>query len=267
MSSLSGSRLEGKRVLVTGASRGAGFGIAKAFAAAGAQVFGTARSADKLARLQAEIAAAGGKCSVIAGDLATRAGVRAIAAQCGEIDVLVNNAAVTLGANVSLLEQTDADWDMEFAINVTAPITLMQALVPGMIGRGGGRVINISSIAAAMPNPHHVAYAASKAALEVASKAAAIDFGPHGVRVNVVALGMTDTDALHEHPTLQGGLTVEDIGWMATPIGRVGRIDEVAALCLLLAGDAVDSITGIVITVDGGITAGSFNGRQRRTQP
>jgi NAD(P)-dependent dehydrogenase (short-subunit alcohol dehydrogenase family) len=258
------SSLAGKRVLVTGASRGAGHGIARAFAAAGAEVIATARSADKLAQLQALITADGGRCAFIPGDLATRAGVRAIAAQCGEIDVLVNNAALTLGANVSLLEQTDADWDMEFAINVTAPITLMQALVPGMIARGAGRVINISSIAAARPNPHHVAYAASKAALEVASKGAAIDFAPHGVRVNVVALGLTDTDALHEHPMVQAGLTVEDIGWMATPIGRVGRIDEVAALCVFLAGDAADVITGIVITVDGGGTAGSFNGRQGR---
>jgi len=261
------SGLEGKRVLVTGASRGAGHGIAKAFAAAGADVIATARSADRLVRLQAEIIASGGRCSVIAGDLAARESVRAIAAQCGAVDVLVNNAALTLGANVSLLEQADADWDMEFAINVTAPITLMQALVPGMIARGWGRVINISSIAAARPNPQHVAYAASKAALEVASKAAALDFAPHGVRVNVVALGLTDTDALHEHPMVQAGLSVADIGWMATPIGRVGRIDEVAALCLFLAGDAADSITGIIITVDGGLTAGTFNGRQGRKQP
>jgi len=258
------SGLEGKRVLVTGASRGAGYGIAKAFAAAGAYVVGTARSGDKLARLQAEITAAGGRCSVIAGDLATREGVRAIASQCGAIDVLINNAALTMGKYESLVDQSDEDWDLEFAINVTAPITLMKSLVPGMIARGWGRVINISSIAANRPNPHHVAYAASKAALEAASKATAIDFAPHGVRVNVVALGLTDTDALHEHQVLQAGMTIEDLGWMATPIGRVGRIDEVAALCLFLAGNEADSITGIVITVDGGGTAGSFNGRQGR---
>ena len=171
------SSLAGKRVLVTGASRGAGHGIARAFAAAGAEVIATARSADKLAQLQALITADGGRCAFIPGDLATRAGVRAIAAQCGEIDVLVNNAALTLGANVSLLEQTDADWDMEFAINVTAPITLMQALVPGMIARGAGRVINISSIAAARPNPHHVAYAASKAASDHLVRAYCHTFG------------------------------------------------------------------------------------------
>ena len=258
------SSLKGKRVLVTGASRGAGYGIAKALAAAGAEVIGTARNAEKLERLRQEIEAAGGKASVIPGDLSIRASVKKIARRCGEVDVLINNAALTLGKYESLLDQSDEDWDMEFAINVHAPITLMKELVPGMVKRGWGRVINISSIAANRPNPHHVAYAASKAALEVASKGAAIDFAPHGVRVNVVALGLTDTDALHEHQVLQAGLTIEDLGWMATPIGRVGKISEVAALCLLLAGDDADSITGIVITVDGGITAGTFNGRQGR---
>jgi NAD(P)-dependent dehydrogenase (short-subunit alcohol dehydrogenase family) len=258
------SSLKGKRVLVTGASRGAGFGITKAFAAAGAEVIGTARSADKLKRLRQEIEATGGKATVIPGDLSTRESVRAIARRCGEVDVLINNAALTMGKYESLLDQDDADWDMEFAINVTAPITLMKALVPGMVKRGWGRVINISSIAANRPNPMHVAYAASKAALEAASKATAIDFAPHGVRVNVVALGLTDTDALHEHQVLQGGLTIDDIGWMATPIGRVGKVNEVAALCLFLAGDDADSMTGIVITVDGGTTAGTFNGRQGR---
>lgn len=258
------SSLMGKRALVTGASRGAGYGIARAFAGAGAEVIGTARSADKLERLRNEIEAAGGKCIVIPADLGTRAGAQEVARRCGEVDVLVNNAALTLGIYESLLDQDYEDWDKEFALNVTAPITLMKELVPGMVTRGWGRVINISSIAASRPNPQHVAYAASKAALEAASKATAIDFAPHGVRVNVVALGLTDTDALHEHQVLQGGLTIDDIGWMATPIGRVGKISEVAALCLFLAGDEADSITGIVITVDGGTTAGTFNGRQGR---
>jgi NAD(P)-dependent dehydrogenase (short-subunit alcohol dehydrogenase family) len=256
--------LKGRRVLVTGASRGAGFGIAKAFAAAGAEVVGTARSPDRLARLQSEIEAAGGKCLVIPADLGTRVAAQEVARRCGEVDILINNAALTLGAYESLLDQADDDWDKEFALNVTAPITLMKELVPGMMKRGWGRVINISSIAANRPNPQHVAYAASKSALEAASKATAIDFAPHGVRVNVVALGLTDTDALHEHQVLQGGLTIDDIGWMATPIGRVGKVSEVSALCLFLASDGADSITGIVITVDGGTTAGTFNGRQGR---
>jgi NAD(P)-dependent dehydrogenase (short-subunit alcohol dehydrogenase family) len=258
------SDLKGKRVLVTGASRGAGYGIAKAFAAAGAEVIGTARSADKLERLRSEIEVAGGKFSAVPGDLSTRESVRAIARRCGEIDVLINNAAFITGKWESLLDQDDAQWDMEFAVNVVAPITLMKELVPGMMKRGWGRVINISSTAATRPVPVLVAYSASKAALEAASQATAIDFAPHGVRVNVVALGVTDTEALHENPFLAGGLTIEDVGWMATPIGRVNKINEVAALCLFLVSDEADPITGIIIRVDGGQTAGQFNYRQGR---
>ena len=254
--------LKGKRVLVTGASQGVGCGIAKAFAAAGAAVIGVARSADKLEKLRSEIEAAGGKFSAVPGDLSTREGVRAIARQCGEADVLINNAAYITTKWESLLDQDYALWDIEFAVNVMAPVTLMKELVPGMIKRGWGRVINISSTAASKPVPLLVAYSASKAALEAASQATAIDFAPHGVRVNVVELGVTDTEALQKIPFLGGGLTVEDLGWMSTPIGRVTKVNEVAALCLFLVSDAADSIAGAIIRVDGGQTAGQFNYRQ-----
>lgn len=252
--------LKGKRALVTGASRGAGYGIARAFAAAGADVVATGRNAAGLERLREEITGAGGKISVMTGDLATRDGTREIARQAGEIDVLVNNAALTTARRQSLLDPDDETWDMEFAINTVAPVTLMQALMPGMIRRGVGSVINISSIAVKRPNPLHAAYAASKAAMEAASKAAAIDFAPKGVRVNVVQLGLTETDALHE--LLPPGLTPADMGRMFVPRGRVSQVSEVAALCLFLASDESAAITGEVITVDGGSTAGTFEPHQ-----
>ena len=254
--------LKGKRVLVTGASRGVGYGIAKTFAAAGAEVIGAARSADKLERLRSEIEAAGGKFSAVPGDLSTREGVRAIVRRCGEIDILINNAAYITGKWESLLDQDDAEWDMEFAVNVVAPITLIKELVPGMVKRGWGRVINISSTAASKPVPLLVAYSASKAALEAASQATAIDFAPHGVRVNVVELGITDTEAMQDNPFLAGGLTIEDGGWMSTPIGRVTNVNEVAAVCLFLVSDEADAIAGSIIRVDGGQLAGQFNYRQ-----
>jgi len=193
--------------------------------------------------------------------LSTREATRAIAAKCGDVDILVNNAALTNVKRESILDQDDETWDMEFAINVVAPVTLMQALVPGMIRRGGGSVINISSIAARRPNPMHAAYAASKAALEAATRATAIDFAAKNVRVNAVQLGLTETAALYEQ--LPPGFTVEDIGQMFTPLGRVSRAGEVAALCLLLASDEAAAITGTVITVDGGTTAGTFETRSR----
>jgi len=248
--------LSGKRVLITGASRGAGFGIAKAFAAAGAEVVATARNEVGLERLRTAIESVGGKVHLVAGDLSTREGARDVARCAGEIDVLVNNAALTTGRRHSQLEPDDENWDMEFAINLNAPITLMQSLVPGMVARGGGSVINISSIGAKRPSPDHVAYGASKAAMEAASQAFALDVADKGVRVNVVQLGLTETEALYE--LLPPGLTAESMGWMFVPRGRAANVSEVAALCLFLASEESAAIVGAVLTVDGGSTAGTF---------
>ncbi len=249
--------LKGKRALVTGASRGAGFGIAKAMAAAGASVVVTARNELGLQKVQREIEAAGGTAEVQVGDLSTRASARELAGRCGEIDILVNNAALTSAKYQSLLVKDDAYWDLEFALNVIAPVTLMQEFVPGMLKRGRGVVINISSISAQRPNALHSPYAASKAALEAASRAAALDFGPAGVRVNAVAFGMTDTEALSE--ALANSISVEDMGRMFAPIGRATKVSEVAALCQYLASDEAAAITGAVITIDGGVTAGMYD--------
>jgi len=249
--------LKGKRALVTGASRGAGYGIARTLAAAGATVVATARNESGLRKLQAEIRAAGGQCDVQPGDLATRAGCRDLAARCGQIDILINNAALTSAKYQPLLTRDDAYWDLEFALNLIAPVTLMQELVPGMVRRGRGVVINISSISAQKPNPLHSPYGASKAALESASKAAAMELGPAGVRVVVVAFGMTDTEALQE--ALADNMTVEEMGKVFAPIGRATRVSEVAALCLYLSSDEAAAITGTVITIDGGVTAGMYS--------
>ncbi len=249
--------LKGKRALVTGASRGAGFGIAKALAAANAEVVVTARNEQGLQKLRREIEAAGGRASVQAGDLSTRATSRELASRCGEVDILINNAALTSAKYQSLLVKDDAYWDLEFALNVIAPITLMQEFVPGMLKRGRGVVINISSISAQRPNALHAPYASSKAALEAMSKAAALDFGPGGVRVVVVAFGMTDTEALAE--AMPENLTVAEMGKMFAPIGRATKVDEVAALCRFLSSDEAAAITGSVVTIDGGVTAGMYD--------
>lgn len=249
-------KLKGKRALVTGASRGVGFGIAKSFAAQGAEVIATARSEAGLERLRKEIEANGGKVVTIPGDLATRSGAREVARLCGDVDILVNNAALANQEPESLLSQSDELWDRELAINLIAPTVLIQSLVPGMIRRGGGSIINISSVAAKRPDPGRSSYAASKAALEAMSRASAVEFAPEQVRVNVVQLGVTETEALYE--LLPPGVTKEQMGHVHVPIGRVADVSEVAATCLLLAGDEATSITGAVITVDGGSTAGTF---------
>jgi len=249
--------LSGKRALVTGASRGAGFGIAKTLAAANARIIATARNEEGLRKLRGEIEAARGHCEIHAGDLSTRAAAREIASRCGEVDILVNNAALTSAKYQSMLVKDDEYWDLEFALNVIAPVTLMQEFVPGMVKRGRGVVINISSISAQKPNALHAPYGASKAALEVASRAAALEFSPLGVRVVAVAFGMTDTEALKE--AVAGDMTVAEMGRMFAPIGRATKVEEVAALCLYLASDEAAAITGSVITIDGGVTAGMYD--------
>lgn len=251
--------LNGKRALITGASRGVGFGVAKAFASAGAEVIATARNEQRLDVLHDEIESEGGKVSIIAGDLSTRKGAREVARQAGNVDILVNNAASTTAKFPSSLAEDDAGWDYEHAVNFMGPITLMQSLVPAMARRGAGAVINISSIAAQRPEPYRTPYAASKAALEVASRAAAIEFAPKGVSINCVALGVTDTEALTETLESMGaGITTEMAG-MAAPLGRVNKVSEIAAICLLLASGEAAAMTGSVLTVDGGVTAGTYN--------
>jgi NAD(P)-dependent dehydrogenase (short-subunit alcohol dehydrogenase family) len=249
--------LKGKRALVTGASRGAGYGIAKTLATANASVVATARNATGLANLKREIDASGGLCEIQPGDLSTRASARELAGRCGEVDTLINNAALTSAKYQSMLVKDDAYWDLEFALNVIAPVTLMQECIPGMLRRGKGVVINISSISAQRPNALHAPYGASKAALEVASRAAALEFSPAGVRVVVVAFGMTNTEALAE--AMADNMTVEEMGRRFAPIGRATKVEEVAALCLYLSSDESAAITGSVVTIDGGVTAGMYD--------
>jgi NAD(P)-dependent dehydrogenase (short-subunit alcohol dehydrogenase family) len=248
--------LQGLRALITGASRGVGFEIAKTFSAAGAEIVATARNEQRLDRLRREIETAGGKVSIVPGDLSTRAGAREVARRSGDIDLLVNNAAFTGVKWQPFLATDDASWDLEFAVNLDAPVTLMQSLMPGMMQRRRGVVINISSTGAHRPNPMHAPYSASKAALEVVSRAAALEAGPHGVRVNIVALGLTDTEALHE--AAGDDAAIAALGQMIVPIGRANRVSEVANTCLFLASDAAATITGAVLMVDGGMTAGAF---------
>lgn len=259
--------LEGMRALVTGAGRGVGAGIAKAFCEAGAEVVITARNEERLARVADDIRATGGTVRTHAADLADRQAVRALAAEAGEIDILVNNAAHLLGARGSLVAAGLSEWDLDMEVNVTAPLALMQALVPGMVARGRGNVINISSIGAKMPNPTHLGYAASKSALEIVTRGFAVDPEIKGVRFNVVALGMTDTEIWDDMPL--EGITREEVGKLMAPIGRLTEVSEVAALCVFLATDLSAALTGAVITLDGGMTAGAFQpgGARRRSAP
>lgn len=249
----------GKRVLVTGAAGGAGIGIAHAFARAGATVVLTDIAREGLESLHADITAAGGSAEVQWADLSTRAGCRDLAVRCGRIDVLVNNAAYTFMKYQGVLVEDDEYWDKTFAIDLIAPVTLIQSIGRGMVERGGGSIINVSSVSAERGTPDLAPYAMAKSALETLTKVAAMEFAMRetGVRVNCVRFGLVDTPALARN--FPDRATQAQTIKASVPLGRVIRPDEVASVCVFLASDAASAMVGAIVSVDGGINAGSYN--------
>ena len=251
--------LNGRRALVTGASRGVGAAIAKAMARAGAEVVIAARNEVALEAVKAKIEAGGGRAIVIPADLATRAACRELAAKCGAIDVLVNNAALTVSPFQSVLTPDDENWDRNYAVTFTAPLVLMQELGRGMAERKRGVVLNISSMAATRPVPYLAPYAVFKAALDTLSRVAAIElaFEKTNIRVNSIALGHVHTEALAEN--CGPGITPDDVAERNSPLGRAITPQEIADFCVYLASDPAAPILGTVLTIDGGLTAGSYS--------
>lgn len=252
------SEFSNRRVLVTGASRGVGAATAKAFARAGAKtVVLAARNEAALHKVKAEIEAMGGHAEVYPVDLSSRKACRDLAAKCGDIDILINNAALTYGADQNAFVRNDEYWDISFAVTFFAPLILMQELGQGMLERGHGVVLNISSMAAQRPVPEYAPYGVTKAALDTLSKAAGMEVAGRGVRVNSIALGHVDTEALQEN--CGEGLTPDDVAKMNSPLGRAIKASEIADFCVYLSSDSAAPIVGTVLTIDGGLTSGSFS--------
>jgi gluconate 5-dehydrogenase len=247
------SALKGKIALVTGASRGIGAAIARRMAASGAQVLLVARSGDALRAIAAEIAGAGGSARTLAADLADPAGVARLIAEAGRVDVLVNNAAVE-ERMMPFLDTPRAEFERTFEVGFWAACRLMQELGAGMAARGDGVILNISSTTAREPTPLIAAYIAAKAALEMISRVAALELGPRSVRCNVIEPGLIHTELSEAMVSREMWEFMEG----ATPMGRLGRIEEIAELAAFLASDAARFITGQTIAVDGGMTAGHY---------
>lgn len=246
-----------QRVLVTGASRGVGAATAKMFARHGYHVVLSARNEAALQKVKSDIQAQGGSCEVQAADLASRPAVRDLARRAGEIDVLINNAALTAGKYHSPLDEADDYWDLNFAVSFFAPLILMQELGRGMLKRRHGVVINISSMAAQRAVPLLSPYSVVKSALDALSKSAGMDLANTGIRVNAVALGHVDTEAFAENCV--DGVTPEAIAKRNAPIGRLINPDEIAGMCLYLASDIAAPVVGTVLTIDGGLTSGMYS--------
>lgn len=247
--------LNGRRALVTGASKGIGAEICRVLADAGADIVAVARDPEGLAKISAEVEAIGRRCVTVAADLATvegpgraaEVGLRAL----GGIDVLVNNAGIALIED--LLTASIADWDRTMAVNLRAPFLLAQALAPGMIERKSGKIVNVSSQTGIVALPGHGAYAASKNGLNALTKVMTVEWSRHNVQCNAVCPTIVMTpmgEQVWSDPAKSGPMLAK------TPLARFGRPIEVADLVLFLASPASDLITGETILCDGGFTAG-----------
>jgi NAD(P)-dependent dehydrogenase (short-subunit alcohol dehydrogenase family) len=238
---------DGKTALVTGATSGIGYAIAVELARQGAEVVVHGRNAERGAKAVQQIENAGGRARFVAADLTNADDVRRLAKEAGEVDILVNNAGVFEFAPT--VETDDADFHYHFDTNVRAPYILVQKLVPGMIERGDGSVVNISTVAASTPSADAGIYGASKAALDLLTRLWADEFGGAGVRVNAVAPGPTETEGTAGMADIVEGLA------RTRALQRVGEPDEIARAVVFIASPAASYINGVVLPVDGGALA------------
>ncbi|MDX1885639.1 SDR family oxidoreductase [Mycolicibacterium sp. 120270] len=238
---------EGSTALVTGATSGIGYAIAIELARQGAEVVVHGRNAERGAKAVQDIENVGGRARFIAADLSEADDVRRLAAEAGEVDILINNAGIYGFAPT--VETDDADFDAHFGTNVRAPYILVQKLVPAMIERGHGNVVNISTVAADKPAAGAGIYGASKAALDLLTKLWADEFGEAGIRVNAVSPGPVETEGSAEL-----GDIVEGLG-RTRALQRVGQADEIAKAVAFVASPAASYINGVVLPVDGGSRA------------
>ncbi|WP_197373854.1 SDR family NAD(P)-dependent oxidoreductase [Mycolicibacterium baixiangningiae] len=234
------NELQGQTALVTGGTAGIGLEVARLLAGDGADVVITGREAARGERVAAELGV-----RFVAADLADLASVGSLAAQCDPIDILVNNAASFPGALT--VEQDVAGFERTFDTNVRGAYFLVAALVPGMVRRGRGSIVNVTTMVAGKGVPGASAYSASKAALESLTRTWAAEFGPHGVRVNSVAPGPTATEGV----AAEWGETNEELG-RALPLGRTARPVEIAEGVRFLASPRSSFVTGSVLHADGG---------------
>ena len=239
-----------KTVLITGASRGIGAETARQFALAGCRVaINYYQSGDKAQALAEELGAQGYSAAAFGADVSeqeqVRAMVREVTDRFGPVDVLVNNAGTALQRLFT--ETTPEQWRRIFAIHVDGAFHCSQSVLPGMIRRKSGAIINVSSIWGLVGASCEVAYSASKAALVGLTKALAKEVGPSGIRVNCVAPGVIRTDML-------GGLSSAELSALEeqTPLGRLGTPRDIARAIVFLASEEADFITGQVLSPNGG---------------
>jgi 2-keto-3-deoxy-L-fuconate dehydrogenase len=239
-------RLGGKRVLVTAAGQGIGRASALAMAREGAAVLAT----DVDPGLLEPLAAAGLETRVL--DVRSQAAVETVVAAAGPVDVLFNCAGFV--ANGTILDCDEATWDFSFDLNVKSMYRMCRAVLPGMLERGGGSIINMASVVGSyIGAPNRFVYGATKAGVIGLTKAIAADFITRGIRCNAVCPGTVDTPSLHDRMRATGDYEAARKTFLARqPMGKLAGPEEIAALVVYLASDESSFTTGVAHVIDGG---------------
>ena len=249
-----GSRLAGKTAFLTAAAQGIGRATALAFAREGAKVIATDVDEAGLASLARECG-----CSTRRLDVLDGAAIDSAAREAEPVNVLFNAAGVVHAGSV--LEFSEADWDLAFNLNARSMARTIRAFLPGMLAGGGGSIVNIASVAGSVKGvPNRFVYGASKAAVIGLTKAVAADFMTRGIRCNAICPGTVETPSLATRirtQAAQSGKSEDEVRSQFVgrqPMGRLGSAEEIAALAVYLASDEAAFTTGSVMIADGGMS-------------
>lgn len=256
--------LRGKTAVITGASKGIGYAIARALAAEGVDLTIAARGREDLERVARELSDAHGvRVESYPADLSRQDAVRGLAesalATFDHVDILVNNAGAIPAGTIDSL---DAEvWRSAYDLKLWGYIGLTRELLPGMRARRSGSILNVIGNAGRQPNPTYIAGGPANAALMNFTKGLAGDAGPHSIRVNAINPGPIRTDRMRQMAEQQARARGVDLAQIEAgqsrgiPLGRVGTPEEVATVAVFLVSDAASYITGAIIPVEGGLTA------------